>query len=117
MRPSASYWIEKLGLTTHVEGGAFREVYRSELIMPRSNLPLFFQGDRNVSTSFINDAVGVRLRHDIGVDRMLWSSDYPHLSANWPFTTRMLQATFLGAGVTPDEAYLMTAGNSARLYG
>jgi predicted cupin superfamily sugar epimerase len=51
MRPSASYWIEKLGLTTHVEGGAFREVYRSELVIPRSNLPLFFQGDRNVSTS------------------------------------------------------------------
>ena len=29
----------------------------------------------------------------------------------------MLQATFLGAGVTPEEAHLMMAGNSARLYG
>jgi uncharacterized protein len=50
MRPDASYWLEKLQLTRHVEGGAFREVYRSELILPRKSLPLFFQGDRNAST-------------------------------------------------------------------
>ena len=51
MRPTAAYWIEKLQLTSHVEGGAFREVYRSSLTIPRRSLPLFFQGDRNVSTS------------------------------------------------------------------
>ena len=51
MRPDASYWIERLGLTQHIEGGALREVYRSELVLPRQNLPLFFQGDRNASTS------------------------------------------------------------------
>ena len=50
-RPSAAYWIDKLQLTPHVEGGAFREVYRSELVLPRSALPLFFQGNRNVATS------------------------------------------------------------------
>jgi predicted cupin superfamily sugar epimerase len=51
MRPVASYWIDKLQLTRHAEGGAYREAYRSELILPRSTLPLFFQGDRPVSTS------------------------------------------------------------------
>ncbi|HXB09098.1 MAG TPA: cupin domain-containing protein [Puia sp.] len=50
-RPPATYWIDKLGLTPHVEGGAFREVYRSELTIPRSSLPLFFQGNRSASTS------------------------------------------------------------------
>lgn len=50
MRPDASYWLEKLQLTRHVEGGAFREVYRSDLILPRKSLPLFFQGDRSAST-------------------------------------------------------------------
>ena len=50
-RPSASYWIEKLELTAHVEGGAFREVYRSELSLPKTVLPLFFQGSRSASTS------------------------------------------------------------------
>jgi predicted cupin superfamily sugar epimerase len=51
MRPDASYWINKLQLTQHVEGGAFRETYRSELTIPRTVLPLFFQGDRNASTT------------------------------------------------------------------
>jgi len=51
MRPDASYWIEKLQLTAHVEGGAFREIYRSELVLSRKSLPLFFQGDRPASTS------------------------------------------------------------------
>src|ERR1700754_3663390 len=51
MRPDVSYWIQQLQLTAHVEGGAFRETYRSELTIPRQSLPLFFQGDRNASTS------------------------------------------------------------------
>jgi predicted cupin superfamily sugar epimerase len=49
-RPDAAYWIDKLQLTSHVEGGAFREVYRSELVIPRQALPLFFQGDRHAAT-------------------------------------------------------------------
>jgi predicted cupin superfamily sugar epimerase len=51
MRPKASYWIEKLQLTVHLEGGSFREIYRSPLMIPRRSLPLFFQGDRAASTS------------------------------------------------------------------
>jgi predicted cupin superfamily sugar epimerase len=50
-RPAAAYWIEKLNLIPHVEGGAFREVYRSGLTLPKTVLPLFFQGSRSVSTS------------------------------------------------------------------
>ncbi|HEV3413426.1 MAG TPA: cupin domain-containing protein [Puia sp.] len=49
-RPDAAYWLDKLKLTSHVEGGAFREVYRSDLMISRQSLPLFFQGDRNAST-------------------------------------------------------------------
>jgi len=49
-RPDAAYWIDKLRLTPHVEGGAFREVYRSELVIPRRSLPVLFQGDRSAST-------------------------------------------------------------------
>jgi predicted cupin superfamily sugar epimerase len=51
MRPAAPYWIEKLQLTRHIEGGSFREVYRSSLSVPRKALPVLFQGERNISTS------------------------------------------------------------------
>jgi uncharacterized protein len=51
MRPNAAYWIKKLELTRHAEGGSYREVYRSALTVSQKCLPVFFQGDRNVSTS------------------------------------------------------------------
>jgi uncharacterized protein len=51
MRPNADYWINKLQLTPHIEGGAFREVYRSPMSVPGHCLPVLFQGDRNISTS------------------------------------------------------------------
>lgn len=46
---TAEYWIEKLGLESHVEGGAFKEVYRSPLVL--NNLPATFKGDRNAYTA------------------------------------------------------------------
>lgn len=50
-RPDASYWIKKLNLIEHVEGGSFRETYRADITIPRKSLPVFFQGDRNASTA------------------------------------------------------------------
>jgi Uncharacterized conserved protein len=44
---SAAYWIEKLQLATHIEGGAFREVYRSSMTV----VPDGFPGERNYATS------------------------------------------------------------------
>lgn len=72
MRP-ASYWIEKLQLTAHVEGGAFREVYRSDLVLPKTALPLFFNGPRAVSTSiyFLLSAGQFSAFHRIASDE-LW---------------------------------------------
>jgi predicted cupin superfamily sugar epimerase len=47
----AQYYIDKLGLTIHPEGGAFKETYRSDLIVPKHALPGAFQGSRNASTT------------------------------------------------------------------
>ncbi|SRR5579871_267997 len=51
MNASADYWIAKLQMTKHPEGGAFREVYRSSLNIEKENLPGNFKGSRNVCTS------------------------------------------------------------------
>jgi uncharacterized protein len=48
---SAKYYIEKLGLTQHVEGGAFRETYRSNLVIPQEVLSNDFKGNRNATTA------------------------------------------------------------------
>lgn len=48
---TAAYWINRLQLTTHIEGGAFREIYRSALLAPLAALPPGFTGDRSFCTS------------------------------------------------------------------
>ncbi len=48
---TAEYWINRLQLTTHIEGGAFREIYRSPVSAPLSALPSSFTGDRSFCTS------------------------------------------------------------------
>jgi uncharacterized protein len=51
MKHPAKFWIEHLQLEHHVEGGSFREVYRSPLKIATTNLPQGFNGARNFSTS------------------------------------------------------------------
>ena len=48
---TANYWIEKLKLEKHPEGGNFREMYRSEEIIQKEALPDRYNGDRSVATS------------------------------------------------------------------
>lgn len=47
----ADYWIEKLRLVKHLEGGYFREVYRSEETIPADALNERYSGERAFSTS------------------------------------------------------------------
>jgi predicted cupin superfamily sugar epimerase len=48
---SAKYWIEKLKLKKHPEGGWYREIYRSDDVVPQTCLPAGFGGERSFSTS------------------------------------------------------------------
>jgi len=48
---SAAYWIERLHLTRHPEGGWFRETYRASETIPEAGLPTRFQGERSFSTA------------------------------------------------------------------
>jgi len=47
----AKYWIEKLQLEAHPEGGYFRQTYRSEVSIAREALPAGFAGARAASTA------------------------------------------------------------------
>ena len=48
---NADYWINKLGLSAHPEGGFYKEVYRSGEMYGGSTLPDRFSGDRCFATS------------------------------------------------------------------
>ncbi len=48
---TAAYWIEKLELQKHPEGGWFRETYRSAEFIPKENLPERYPSPRCFSTT------------------------------------------------------------------
>lgn len=69
---NAAYWRKHLKLESHVEGGAFRETYRSALQLPQSSLPGTFNGDRAASTGiyFLLESGQFSAFHRIAADEM-----------------------------------------------
>jgi len=55
------------------------------------------------------DTAGVALRHRMGVDKLIWASDFPHQESDWPESHAVLERNF--AGVPEEERYRMVAGN------
>jgi predicted TIM-barrel fold metal-dependent hydrolase len=64
--------------------------------------------------TYITDHFALRNRHAIGVERLMWSTDFPHGGSDWPFSVRTIHADF--AGVPGRERDLILAGNAQRLY-
>ncbi len=57
----------------------------------------------------------VAARAQLGLDRFMWGSDYPHDEGTYPFTRECLRQVLPGIG--PDEKQKMLAENCAKLYG
>jgi predicted TIM-barrel fold metal-dependent hydrolase len=54
-------------------------------------------------------------RARIGVDRIMWGADYPHLEGTSPYTLEALRPTF--SAVEPEEVAAMLGGTAAQVYG
>ncbi len=63
---------------------------------------------------FLNDPIGVKMRHEVGVDKLLWGSDFPHSATDWPYSREAIDSMF--DGVPEDERYRMLAGNAADFF-
>lgn len=63
---------------------------------------------------FLSDPSGVSDRSDIGVERIMWGSDFAHAASDWPNSRKIIEQDF--AGVPDDERYLMLAGNAVRFF-
>jgi len=64
--------------------------------------------------TYITDHFALRNRHAIGVERLMWSTDFPHGGSDWPNSVRTIHADF--ADVPGRERDLILAGNAHRLY-
>ena len=60
--------------------------------------------------------VGVRMRHEIGVNWLTWATDFPHQGTEWPNTrSRVIARNF--AGVPEEETNRMVFENVCEFFG
>ena len=69
---------------------------------------------RQVYATFQDDIPGVRCRDLIGVENLMWGSDYPHFDSTWPHSQEAIERNF--EGVPDDEKELILGGNMVRVY-
>jgi hypothetical protein len=65
-------------------------------------------------TCFIDDPVGIKNRHSIGVDTITWECDYPHSDTTWPHSPEILSRSLVG--VPDDEVNKITHENALRFF-
>jgi hypothetical protein len=57
----------------------------------------------------------VELRHQLGLNQIMWGSDYPHPEGTWPTTHKLIYDAFVG--IPEQEIALMLGENAIKFYG
>jgi predicted TIM-barrel fold metal-dependent hydrolase len=73
----------------------------------------YWERQCHIGASFLRPSEAVLL-HEVGVERVMWGTDYPHLEGTQPYTREALRATF--SGVPEPEVRAIVGGNAASLY-
>jgi predicted TIM-barrel fold metal-dependent hydrolase len=60
------------------------------------------------------DAAGLKTRNFLGLDNLLWSTNFPLATSTWPESRRMIARCF--EGIPDNERRQVLAGNAARVY-
>lgn len=74
----------------------------------------YFQRNCFIGASFLAPHE-IGSRHDIGIDKLMWGSDYPHMEGTWPDTMNKLRETFHAVNETEVRAIL--GGNAIDVFG
>ena len=60
------------------------------------------------------ERVAVELRHHMGVDHIMFATDFPHIECDWPNTRPFAERLF--ADVPAPEAFKIAAGNMLKYF-
>ena len=71
--------------------------------------------DNHMSASFMVDPLGLRLIDEIGVDNVMWSSDYPHNESTFGYSEKSLAAVVEAVG--PEDAAKIVSTNIKNFLG
>lgn len=69
---------------------------------------------RQMSVTFDEDPVGIKMLDAIGPQTVMWSSDYPHADSTWPDSHAILDEAF--KGIDPKITRMVVGGNARKLY-
>ena len=103
------HWLQQMDFT-YRERPVFTKGWKS-----REGMLLSEYWRRNMFVEFMEDDLGVKIRDVIGVDNMLWGSDFPHSESTWPQSKQFLDRIF--NGVPEEDRRKITADNAAKLFG
>ena len=78
-------------------------------------VPSHYFRDHRLAT-FIVDRSGVSVRHQVGIDNMAWSTDFPHHGNDWPYSRKMIDEP-VRATSPPTSAGRSCATNAAKFWG
>ena len=102
------YFLDRLDFNYN-QRSSRNEIYRFKDDLVPSD---FFH--RNVFLGFQEDGLGIKLRDSIGVDQILWGSDYPHTESTFPRSRQILEEILVDC--TEEEKAKIAGGNAARIY-
>ena len=60
------------------------------------------------------DTTGLKTRHHIGIDKLLWSTNFPQSTSTWPESRKAIARSF--EGIPENERRQVLVDNAARLY-
>jgi len=69
---------------------------------------------RQIHVDFWYETAGIGLRHKIGLDNIMWESDFPHSTSTFPDSWKFVERTL--KGVPQDERNQLLYGNAMRIY-
>ena len=70
--------------------------------------------DLPVNFHFWYEVVGARLRDYIGIENIMWESDYPHPTGTWPDSRKYIEASM--QGWTDEERRKVLMENAVRVF-
>ena len=70
---------------------------------------------RQCKATFQFDRIGTKLIDDIGVETLMWGSDYPHPDGVWPDSSRYIAEQF--GHLPADVTHKITCENAGKFYG
>ena len=78
------------------------------------NQPPSYYWFKNMSATFISDRNGIENRYGVGVDNIMWSTDYPHHGNDWPYSRKTI-SDMMGH-IPADERRKIQGDNAVRIF-